>query len=73
MARQFSGKRPKDLRFTVESLLSYMGPSQISSGGRGSAGGDQRLCKPVGYLYDPACGQQPCVREICLRWPGASA
>lgn len=25
MARQFSGKRPKDLRFTVESLLSYMG------------------------------------------------
>ena len=25
MARQFSGKRPKDLRFTVKSLLSYMG------------------------------------------------
>ncbi len=29
MARQLSGKRPKNLRFTVESLLSYMGRHKL--------------------------------------------
>ena len=29
MARQFSGKRPKDLRYTVGKLLSYMGRHKL--------------------------------------------
>ena len=57
--RQITGKKPKNFRYTVETLLSYLGRHKLLLLCGGGAGNSERPGEPAGNLYDPPGGQQP--------------